>query len=158
MPKKEYGEAELVGTFEVGAFNGIEDHKIKGVMKSSVNKPLTGLNAEHSQRVFGERFEIYKRKIGAHINPHGEMVAVEKEWQGVQKPSGSPSARELPSKQYAETDYPEDIPTKDGTGMTPFQVLKNMVDNHSKDIRMLSFAILIVALISAIALGGVIFK
>lgn len=131
MARRE-NDGELVGSFEVGSFVGVEDHEIIADMKTAVNKPLTGLPTEHSQRVFGERFEIIKRKMGATINPHGEMSAVQKKWKGIQKPLGgdigevSTPTRYKPSEEY-QPEGKQDL--------SPLGVLKNMVDNHANDIR-----------------------
>jgi hypothetical protein len=141
MARKSEEDGELVGSFELGGFVGTEDHEIVAEpMKVSVNKPLTGLATEHSQRIFGEKFEIYKKKIGSHVNPQGEMSAVKKDWKGVQKPFKAESGDfSSPSNKYSNPssgNYPNySEPAGKSGELSPLAVLKNMVDNHANDIR-----------------------
>lgn len=129
--KKGNDEGTMIAFAELGGFAGIEDHEIVAEpMKVSVNKPLTGLATEHSQRIWGERIEIHKKKVGAHMTPAGEMSAVEKKWKGVQKPLGSDKG-EI-SNPYTIEDGNDPLKGKDG--LTPLQVLKNMVDDSSRRI------------------------
>jgi hypothetical protein len=131
MPTRSSEKGELVGSFEVGSFVGVEDHEVLANMKTSVNKPLTGIPTQYSQRVFGERFEVYKTKLGAHTNPHGEMVAVDKKWKGVQEPlNGTHGDMTSPSRSFAG--QPASQPEGE---LTPLGVLKNMVDNIAGDVR-----------------------
>lgn len=124
-------DGELVGSFEVGSFVGVEDHEIIADMKTAVNKPLTGLPTEHSQRVFGERFEIIKKKMGATVNPHGEMSAVQKKWKGIQKPLGGDTGEiSSPTRYKPSEDYPNEPSGKQD--LSPLGVLKNFTDDLSK--------------------------
>ena len=118
----------MIAFAELGGFAGVEDHEIVAEpMKVSVNKPLTGLATEHSQRIWGERIEIHKKKLGAHMTPAGEMSAVEKRWKGVQKPLGSDRG-----EMSAQEPGPIGVPAKGE--LTPLGVLKNMVDDSSRRI------------------------
>jgi len=121
-------QGQLIATVDFGQFAGIEDHEMESEMKISVNKPLTGLASEHSQRVFGERIEVYKKKLGAHVNPQGEMVAFNKKWKAVQKPSSAPRGEITSPTRYKEQPgYPsEGRPTGN---LSPVDVLKNAFDN-----------------------------
>jgi hypothetical protein len=124
---------ELIGYMENGGFVGIDNHQmIAEPLKVSVNKPLTGLPTEHSQRIHGERIEIWKKKMGAHINPQGEMSAVKKEWKGVQKPLKAEEGEiSSPSRRY-EPEYPSQPSAK---GLTPVELLKNMIDNLDRRVQ-----------------------
>jgi hypothetical protein len=122
-------QGQLIATVEFGQFAGIEDHEMESEMKISVNKPLTGLASKNSERVFGERIEVYKKKLGAHVNPHGEMVAFNKKWKAIQKPLSAPRGEiSSPTSRYKEQlGYPsEGIPTGN---LSPIDVLKNAFDN-----------------------------
>lgn len=139
MPRGKATEdaGEMIGYVENGGFIGINDHEmITEPLKVSVNKPLTGLATEHSQRIHGERIEIWKKKMGANINPQGEMSAVKKEWKGIQKPlNGDESEMATPTR-YKPIEDDSDYPSQpSGKDMSPLAVLKNMVDNHANDIR-----------------------
>lgn len=169
MTKTKDDGAELIGYMENGGFVGIENHEmIAEPLKVSVNKPLTGLSTEHSQRIHGERIEIWKKKLGAHINPNGEMSAVKKEWKGIQKPLKAEAGDiSSPSRNYKEpeTSGEYEPPTKEygypkGASMadTPLGQLKNHVDNIHSWVRYIGAGLLITAIIASVALGGVIFK
>jgi hypothetical protein len=137
MAGKEEGQGQLVATVEYGQFAGIEDHEMEGEMKIAVNKPLTGLASEHSQRVFGERIEVYKKKLGAHINPQGEMVAFNKKWKAFQKPINAPKGEiASPTSRYKEQPgYPSEAPSRYGNDPSPVAILKNAYDELKKDVR-----------------------
>lgn len=134
MAGKEDGQ--LIATVEFGQFAGIEDHEMESEMKIAVNKPLSGLSSEHSQRVFGERIEVYKKKLGAHTNPNGEMVAFNKKWKAVQKPTSAPRGEiSAPSSRYPkEPAYPSEAPSRYGEP-SPVSILKNAYDELKKDVR-----------------------
>jgi len=131
-------QGQLVATVEYGQFAGIEDHEMEGEMKIAVNKPLTGLASEHSQRVFGERIEVYKKKLGAHVNPQGEMVAFNKKWKAFQKPLNAPKGEiASPTSRYKEQapGYAPEAPSRYGNDPSPVAILKNAYDELKKDVR-----------------------
>jgi len=166
--RDEDGSGELVGSFELGGFVGTEDHQIVAEpMKVAVNKPLTGLATEHSQRIFGEKFEIYKRKLGSHVNPNGEMSAVKKDWKGIQKPLKVESGDfSNPRKTYSEPDVEYPSPAQPpaynydsrNPAESPLGQMKNHLDQVHGWVKILAIGLLAVAVIASTALGGVIFK
>jgi hypothetical protein len=134
MAGKEDGQ--LIATVEFGQFAGIEDHEMESEMKIAVNKPLTGLASEHSQRVFGERIEVYKKKLGAHTNPNGEMVAFNKKWKAVQKPTSAPRGEiSAPTRYNEQPRYPSEAPSRFVNDPSPVTILKNAYDELKKDVR-----------------------
>jgi len=132
-------EGQLIATVEFGEFAGIEDHEMESEMKVAVNKPLTGLASKNSQRVFGERIEVYKKKLGAHVNENGEMVAFNKKWKAFQKPLNAPRGEiSSPTSRYKEqtSGYPSEAPAPSRYGEpSPVSILKNAYDELKKDVR-----------------------
>jgi hypothetical protein len=153
MARGKSEEGELVGSFEVGSFVGVEDHEVITDMKVAVNKPITGLPTEHSQRIFGERFEIIKKKVGATINPHGEMSAVQKKWKGIQKPLGGEKGEISTPSRYSEPENSPDREAREG-GLSPLQTLKNFVDNIASDNRQTRNWVKTALILSGIGLAG----
>jgi hypothetical protein len=140
MPLKDE-QGQLIASVEFGQFAGIEDHEMESEMKVAVNKPLTGLASANSQRVFGERIEVYKKKLGAHVNPQGEMVAFNKKWKAFQKPLGAPKGElSSPTSRYKEQTpmgYPSEAPapSRYGNDPSPIAIMKNVYDELRKDVR-----------------------
>lgn len=137
MAGKGNEDGQLIATVEFGQFAGIEDHEMESEMKVAVNKSLTGLASENSQRVFGERIEVYKKKLGAHVNPQGEMVAFNKKWKAFQKPINAPRGEiSSPTSRYKEQPgYPSEAPSRYGNDPSPVAILKNAYDELKKDVR-----------------------
>jgi len=134
MVKKE--EMELLGFTDVTGYAGIEPETGEAIVRPltvTVNEENHGLNAKFSQRIHGERIEVYKRKLPATVQGN-EMNVVTKKWNEVQKPIGKAGAADLPSstKQYAPArgmpSADEDEPSND---ITPLGAVKNMVDKLS---------------------------
>lgn len=133
MTRKE-GDMQLIGYTDIAGFAGIEDGQaVVKPLEVSVNREVTGLPTKYSQRIHGERIEVYKRQLPAKSG--SQMSAVEKQWKEVQKPFeqvvGSMAS---PNKHYEEPDYQPEAKQD----LSPLGVLKNMVDNHANDIRSLS--------------------
>jgi len=147
MAKRE-GDMQLIGYTDVAGFAGIEDGEaVVRPLEVSVNKEVAGLPTKYSQRIHGERIEVYKRQLPAKSS--GQMSAVEKQWKEVQKPFehvvGNMAS---PSKRYDEPGYqPEGK-----QDLSPLGVLKNMVDNHANDIRSLSGWVKLAVFLGAIGL------
>jgi hypothetical protein len=147
MAKK--AEEELLGFVDVGGFAGIEDGKaIVKPLEVSVNKEMSGLPTKYSQRVHGERIEVYKRTFGAKANP--QMSAVEKRYEEVQKPFEQVSGKmESPSRRYEEPQYegePKDL--------SPLGVLKNAFDNLDHRVNSMDSWVKLAVFLGAIGLCG----
>ena len=147
MARKE-GDMQLIGYADVAGFAGVENEEaVVRPLEVSVNKDMTGLPTKYSQRIHGERIEVYKRQLPAKSG--GQMSAVEKQWKEVQKPFehvvGNMTS---PSKRYEEPDYQPE-PKQD---LSPLGVLKNMVDNHANDIRALNGWVKLAVFLGAIGL------
>ena len=158
MPKTDE-RGELIGYMENGGFVGIEDHQvIAEPLKVSVNKPLTGLPTEHSQRIHGERIEIWKKKMGAHINPNGEMSATKKEWKGVQKPLKAEAGDiSTPSRSYREPESYEapEQPKYASQADSPLGQMKNHLDQVHGWVKIVAVGTAIALLMGAWALGAI---
>jgi hypothetical protein len=163
MTKK--GEAELLGYVDVAGFAGIEDGSaVIKPLEVSVNREMSGLPTKFSQRVHGERIEVYKRTMGAKSNP--QMSAVEKQYKEVQKPFEQVVGKmESPSKNYKQPE-PDDsdyeTPSKDygypkGASMadTPLGQMKNHLDQVHGWVKIVACLAVIGILMAAWSLGAV---
>jgi hypothetical protein len=164
--KSEEG-AELIGFTDIAGFAGVENGSaVVKPLEVSVNKEMAGLPTKFSQRIHGERIEVYKRTLPAKSS--GQMSAVEKQWKEEQKPFEQVIGKmESPSRNYKEpeTSGEYEPPTKEygypkGASMadSPLGQLKNHVDNIHSWVRYIGAGLLITAIIASVALGGVIFK
>lgn len=133
--KSEENDMELIGFTDVAGFAGVENGSaVIKPLEVSVNKDMAGLPTKFSQRIHGERIEVYKRQLPAYSS--GQMSAVEKQFKEVQKPFEQVVGKMgVPSKDYEnDGNYSEPV-GKDG--LTPLMAVKNQVDNHANDIRRL---------------------
>lgn len=131
MARGKSDEPELIGFTDIAGFSGVENGEvIVRPLEVSVNEEVKGLPTKYSQRIHGERIEIYKRQLPAKTG--SQMSAVEKQWKEVQKPFEQVSGKmSVPSKKYE----PEEYQPEGKQDLSPLGVLKNMVDNHANDIR-----------------------
>lgn len=160
---KSEGSAQLIGFTDIAGFAGVEDGQaIVKPLEVSVNKEMAGLPTKFSQRIHGERIEVYKRQLPA--KSAGQMSAVEKQWEEVQKPFEQVIGKmESPSRKYDEPETssgyePQQQPKYTSQADTPLGQLKNHVDNIHSWVRYIGAGLLITAIIASVALGGVIFK
>lgn len=150
MATKNSERGELIATVECGQFAGIEDEEMETEMKVAVNKPLTGIPTKHSERVFGERIEVYKKKLGGHINPQGEMVAVNKKWKMFQKPLGAQESEIVGQP----TRYPVESENRPMGELTPLQAVKNQLDNLASDVRSINSWVKVALIFGTIGVLG----
>jgi hypothetical protein len=150
--RSEENDMQLIGYTDVAGFAGVENGSaVIKPLEVSVNKDMAGLPTKFSQRIHGERIEVYKRQLPAYSS--GQMSAVEKQFKEVQKPFEQITGKMGgPSKDYEnDGNYSEPV-GKDG--LTPLAVLKNMVDNHANDIRNFGNWTKIAILLGGIGLAG----
>jgi hypothetical protein len=126
-------DSELIGFVDVAGFAGVEDGEaIVKPLEVSVNREVAGLPTKYSQRVHGERIEVYKRTLGAKSNP--QMSAVEKHFKEVQKPFEQVAGKmESPSKSFESPNY-----EPERGKLTPTEILKNMIDNLDRRVQGIS--------------------
>jgi len=153
--------AELIGFTDIAGFAGVENGSaVVKPLEVSVNKEMAGLPTKFSQRIHGERIEVYKRTLPAKSS--GQMSAVEKQWKEEQKPFEQVIGKmESPSRKYDEpetSEYQPQQPKYASQADTPLGQLKNHVDNIHSWVRYIGAGLLITAIIASVALGGVIFK
>jgi hypothetical protein len=156
MATKNSERGELIATAEFGQFAGIEDEEMETEMKIAVNKPLTGIPTKHSERVFGERIEVYKKKLGGHMNPQGEMVAVKKKWRMFQKPLGAQESEIVgqPTRVKPTAYYPDESENKPTGELTPLQAVKNQLDNLASDVRSINSWVKVALIFGTIGVLG----
>lgn len=150
MATKNSERGELIATAEFGQFAGIEDEEMETEMKIAVNKPLTGIPTKHSERVFGERIEVYKKKLGGHMNLQGEMVAVKKKWKMLQKPLGTQESEIVGQPRK----YPDESENRPIGELTPLQAVKNQLDNLASDVRSINSWVKVALIFGTIGVLG----
>lgn len=128
MARGKSDEPELIGFTDIAGFSGVENGEvIVRPLEVSVNEEVKGLPTKYSQRIHGERIEIYKRQLPAKTG--SQMSAVEKQWKEVQKPFEQVSGKmSVPSKKYE----PEEYQPEGKQDLSPLGVLKNFTDDLSK--------------------------
>ena len=137
---------------EIGGFIHQDQGRVKAKMYvGDVNRPLVIDDAELTKRMKKIRVTMH---VSEDKSVHQNQV-YEKDIEMVQEIIGDPSGKAGKSAPYSQDATPEVNAANGQTnpeGMTPFQVLKNFVDNIAKDNRAQWIVIVCIAIIAAAGL------
>jgi hypothetical protein len=151
--RSEEDGGRLLGSAEIASYLVENDGgNEKVIARTSVNSPILAPDGKHVHRLGGVRVKMIEEEDKTVKLDNGGSQFYQKEVNVIQEPL-SKKNESVPDREYDTPSGGYSQPMgKDG--LTPLQVLKNMVDNHANDIRNFGNWTKIAILLSGIGLAG----